>query len=324
MKPLLGSPSRMPGARVFSLLVLALAVVLGVVSPRSALAQGAPASADSPDEAKRKGDEAMVALRYQDALEHYQRAYEATKNPALLYNMGRAYEGLGEFPRALDALEEFSEKAPPELKARVPKLDELVRDVQSRVATLVLGSSVEGAEVRLGEKVVGRTKAGQVVLRVNAGKQRLVVSREGWFPFEKDVVLTGGKVETVEATLASRNESAVLRVTSPVDGASVAIDGKGVGMVPVETFVLAGTHRVALAREDYEPAETSVVVGAGEKKDVSVPMARKASVLSKWWFWTAVGVVAVGVTTSIIVLNTERDPDTGTIPPGQARAELRF
>lgn len=324
MKPLLGSPSRMREARLFSFFVLALAVVLGLATPRRAFAQGAAASADSPDEAKRKGDEAMVSLRYQEALEHYQRAYEATKSPALLYNMGRAYEGLGDFPRALDALEEFSTKAPADLKARVPKLDELLRDVQSRVATLVVGSSVEGAEIRLGEKVVGKTKAGQVVLRVNAGKQKLVVSREGYFPFEKDVMLVGGRVDTVDATLASRTQSAVLRVTSPVEGASVAVDGKGLGMVPVETFVLAGSHRVALSREDYEPTETSVVVGAGEKKDVSVTMAKKASILTKWWFWTAVGVVAVGVTTTVIVLNTERDPDTGTIPPGQARAELRF
>ena len=317
----------MPGARHLlarlACFVFALAVVTAM--PRAAFAQAtATATADSPDEAKRKGDEAMVALRYQDALDHYQRAYEATKSPALLYNMGRAYEGLGEFPRALDALEEFSDKAPAELKARVPKLEELVRDVRNRVATLVVGSSVEGAEIRLGEKVVGKTKPGQVVLRVNAGKQKLVVSRDGYFPFEKEMTLSGGKVDTVDATLASRTQSAVLRVTSPVDGASVAIDGKAIGTVPVESFVLAGTHRVALAREDYDPAETSVVVGAGEKKDVSVPLARKASIFTKWWFWTAVGVVAAGVTTTIVVLNTERDPDTGTIPPGQARAELRF
>lgn len=314
----------MPGARPFSILLVAIAIVLGVATPRAAFAQGAAAASDSPDEAKRKGDEAMVSLRYQDALEHYQRAYDATKNPALLYNMGRAYEGLGEFPRALDALEEFADEAPADLKARVPKLDELIRDVRNRVATLVVGAPVDGAEIRLGDKVVGKTKTGQVVLRVNAGKQRLVVSRPGYFPFEKELILSGGRVETVEAALASQTQSAILRVTSPVDGASVAIDNKGIGVVPVESFVLPGTHRVALAREDYEPAETSVVVAAGEKKDVAVPMARKASILTKWWFWTAVGVVAVGVTTTILVLDTERDADTGTIPPGQARAELRF
>lgn len=314
----------MPPARFVLALFVAVTLVLGVAAPRRASAEEAPASVETPDEAKRKGDEAMVALRYQDALEHYQRAYAATKSPALLYNMGRAYEGLGEFPRALDALEEFSDEAPADLKARVPKLDELVRDVRDRVATLVLGASVEGAEIRLGDKLVGKTKAGQVVLRVNAGKQRLVVSREGYFPFEKELALHGGKVETVDATLASRTSAAVLRVTSPVGGAAVSVDAKAVGVVPVETFVLAGPHKIALTREGYEPAETSVVMAAGEKKSVAVPMAAKASILEKWWFWTAVGVVAIGATTTVVLLSTEREADTGTIPPGQVRADLSF
>jgi hypothetical protein len=309
--------------RVLMVICLAFGILFGVAAvPRAAFAQDAARPTDTPEEAKRKGDEAMVALRYQDALAHYQRAYEATKSPALLYNMGRAYEGLAEFPKALDALEEFNEKAPAELKSRVSKLEELLRDVRNRVATLVVSCSVESADVRLGEKVIGRTRIGQTVIRVNAGKQRLVVSREGYFSFEKDLMLSGGKLETVEVTLASRSEAAVLRVTSPVEGASVALDGKPMGVVPVESPVLPGTHKVGVTREGYDDADTSVVVNAGERKDVAVPLAKKASLFTRWWFWTAVGVVAIGVTTTIIVLNTEKDADTGTIAPGQVRAEL--
>lgn len=305
--------------RVLIAICLAFAVLFGVLAvPRTAFAQGS----DTPDEAKRKGDEAMVALRYQDALTHYQQAYEATRSPALLYNMGRAYEGLAEFPKALDALEEFNDKAPPELKARVAKLDDLLRDVRNRVATLVVSCAVENAEIRLGEKVIGRTRIGQTVIRVNAGKQKLVVSRENFFPYERELLLSGGKVETVEATLASRAEAAVLRVTSPVDGAAVALDGRAMGIVPVESPVLPGTHKVAVTRDGYDPADTSVVVTAGERKDVTVPLAKRASIFTRWWFWTAVGVVAIGVTSTIVILNTEKDADTGTIAPGQVRADL--
>jgi hypothetical protein len=311
--------------RALAVIAVLLGIVVGMTFPRIAFAQNAPtASSDTPEEAKKKGDEAMVALHYQDALAQYQRAYEATKSPALLYNMGRAYEGLGDFPRALDALEEFNDKAPADLKARVTKLDELLRDIRNRVATLVVSSPVENAEIRLGDKVVGRTKAGQTVVRVNAGKQKVVISRDGYLPFEKELLLEGGKVETVEAVFAAHADTAVLRVTSPVEGASVVLDGKSMGVVPVESPVLPGTHRVALARDGYDEASTSVVVNAGERKDLSVPLAKKASIFAKWWFWTAVGVVVIGVTTTVIVLNTEKDPDSGTIAPGQVRADLRI
>jgi hypothetical protein len=308
--------------RRFFALLLTMTLLFGVGGV--ALAQNAPEAAGPGDDAKKKGDAAMVALHYQEALAWYRSAYEASKNPAILYNMGRAYEGLAEFPQALDALEEFNDKAPAELKARVPKLDELLRDVRSRVATIVVSSPVEDAEVRLGERFVGTTKAGQVIFRVNAGNQRLVVRREGYFPFEKDLTLTGGKIETIDAKLTTRASSGIIRVTSPVIGAAVSLDGHGIGTVPAESALAPGSHIVLLQREGYEPAQANVVLAAGERKDVDVPMAKRASILTKWWFWTVVGVVAAGTVATVIALTTEKSPDSGSIAPGQVKAELRF
>ena len=305
--------------------VMALVIVLTLL-PRAAWAQTVPSDsslpAGTPDEDKRHGDEAMIALRYQEALAYYRRAFEATKSPALLYNMGRAYEGLAEFPKALDALDEFTEKAPPELKARVPKLEELVNDVRRRVATMVVSVPVAGAEVRLGNKVLGNSKPGPNVYRVNAGPQTLVVSHRDYFPFERTLTLVGGQSESIEVVLASRSAEALLRVTSPVTGASVAIDGKSIGNVPAETPMKPGQHRIALSRDGYDAAETNVVLIAGERKDVDIPMAVHDSITKKWWFWTGIGVVLVaGGIATYIALTTEKDPSAGTIPPGTVKAE---
>ena len=308
-------------------LTLLLAFVMLLTSvPRAAWAQTVPGEASlpagTPDEDKRHGDEAMVALRYQEALAYYRRAFDATKSPALLYNMGRAYEGLAEFPKALDALEEFTDKAPPELKARVPKLDELVADVRKRVATMIISAPVSGAEIRLGNKVLGTTKPGQTVFRVNAGPQTLTVTHRDYFPFERPIALEAGKIETVDVVLASRSAEALLRVTSPVTGAAVAIDGKSVGNVPAELPMKPGQHRIALSRDGYDAAEASVVLIAGEKKDVDIPMAVHDTITKKWWFWTGIGVVLVaGGIATYVALTTEKDPSAGTIPPGTVKAE---
>ena len=315
-----------PLLRPLTLLLALVMLLTSMARPRAAWAQATPADsslpAGTPDEDKRHGDEAMVALLYQEALAYYQRAYDATKSPALLYNMGRAYEGLAEFPKALDALEEFTEKAPPELKARVPKLDELVADVRKRVATMIITAPVAGAEIRLGNKILGSTRPGQAIFRVNAGPQTLIVSHREYFPFERALVLGAGRVETVDVVLASRLVEGLLHVTSPVSGAAVAVDGKAMGNVPADVPVKPGQHKVALSRDGYDTAETNVVLAAGEKRDLDVPLAVHDSITKKWWFWTGIGVVLIaGGIATYAALTTEKDPSAGTIAPGTVKAE---
>ena len=301
--------------------ILCLSLAL-LTAPTAASAQQPPDAAASPDEAKRLGDEAMVALRYEDALAYYRRAYDANKSPALLYNMGRAYEGLADFPKALDALEEFTEKAPAGLKVRVPKLDSLLSDLRKRVATIIVSSPVTGAEVRLGNKVIGKTREGQTVLRVNAGAQLLSITHKDFFPFEKPLTLVAGKIETVDAQLSSRSAGALIVVTSPISGAQVSVDGISSGNVPAEVPTRPGQHLVSLRKDGYDPAEQSVVVIAGERKQVNLTMAVHETLTSKWWFWTGIGVVVAGAAAiTIVALTQEKTADSGTIPPGTVKAE---
>ena len=105
-------------------------------------------------------------------------------------------------------------------------------------------------------------------------------------------------------------------------GAAVAIDGKSMGNVPAELPMKPGQHRIALSRDGYDAAEASVVLIAGERKDVDVPMAVHDTITKKWWFWTGIGVVLIaGGIATYVALTTEKDPSSGTIPPGTVKAE---
>ena len=104
---------------------------------RSARAQEAdPATAARAAEIKKRGDGAMDAGRPADALSAYVEAYVLSKEPALLYNKGRALQALGEYPQALEELEAFDRTAPAELKARVPGLARMIGDLRARVTTV--------------------------------------------------------------------------------------------------------------------------------------------------------------------------------------------
>ncbi len=283
-----------------------------------------PAPPESPAEADRlktAGDAAMESLRYADALDSYERAYRLDPRPALLYNQGRALQALGRYPEALDKFEGFRDTAPEELRSRVPRLGELIAEVERRVGTLLLSVEPAGARVVIRERVVGMERRSRP-LRLTTGPASVEVSAPGHFAVEKILEVRAGEVQRLSIRLESISDRALLRVTSPVKGANVLVDGRSTGTVPVETMVRAGRRTIVVRRDGYEDAKTSAVLAAGESKEISVPLAEVPPITARWWFWTGLGVVVASGAAVTVALLTERDPDEGTIPPGKLPTPL--
>lgn len=111
---------------------------------------------------------------------------------------------------------------------------------------------------------------------------------------------------------------AFLEIESPVQGASISVDGKDVGEAPVERMVLnPGRHVITAKKSGYQSFETAEVLTSGETKSVVLALVIDApppvitqtetrpsddgeSVLEQWWFWAIVGgVVIVGAGVAI-------------------------
>lgn len=302
--------------------MLALCLALALPSPAHAdSTEPTSADAEQAAELKRKGDAAMETLQYADALAHYDAAWSLVEDPALLYNRARAHQMLGNFPQALELFEAFSIRAPAELRERVKVLDSLMAEVRARVSTLELSCNVRGARVLVRDKRLGTTPlAGP--LKLNAGRALVEVEAEGYFPWKRELDLRGGGSTRLEAKLASRRTTGVLIVTSPTAGARVTVDGRAAGNVPVDVVLGPGMHRIVVRRDGYEVAETSALVGTGEKKTISVPLEKTRPVTAKWWFWTGVGATVVGGTVLTVALLTEKSAPNGSIDPGQVSAPL--
>ncbi len=294
--------------------------------PMSVMAQGAEPSADDRARAtqlKQRGDSAIDSMRYGEAVEAYASAYAITKDPALLYNRGRALQALGDFPGALEALESFSAAASPELKARVPRLAELVAEVRSRVATVTLACNVEGARIVVRDRIVGTTPV-TGPLRFNAGAAAIEVTAEGYLPYTKNLDLPGGGTLSLDVTLLSKAKMSVLVLRAPVAGTTAIVDGKVVGNPPTEVVVEPGTHKILARAEGYADTETSAVVAAGEHRQFDLMLKQKPGVTSQWWFWTGLGVVVAGGAAITAAFLIERKPSQGDLPPGTVSAPIRF
>lgn len=316
----LRSPSRLLRARGC---VLACAGMLAWAGVANADEPAEPASdaPASPEETaaklKTEGDRAMDGLRYADAYDKYSAAYAIDPKPALLFNMGRALQAQNELPRALEKLEQFDKEAPEELKARVPGLAKLLQELRAKITTLSVASNVEGAQVFIDKTVVGTTPL--VDLKVLSGAVNIEVTKEGYFPYRKQVTLKGGGAQNLDVQLASRADQGLLIVNADVPRADVWVDGKRQGVTPFEAHVPAGTRALSLMHPDRADYETRVVVPAGGEKRLDIEM-EGPSVFSRWYFWGGVAVVVAAGAVITVALLTERPADSGTIEPGQIAA----
>ncbi len=287
-----------------------------------------PADAARAAETKKRGDAAMDTGNPTDAYAAYVEAYGITKEPALLYNKGRALQALGDFPRAIQELEAFDKAAPAELKQRVPGLQRMIAELRARVTTIAITCDTMRAQITLRDRHIATCPVTEPLVVVS-GHAKLAVTADGYFPYSKEVDLPPGGRSSFDVRLQSRATVGVLVVKSPVAGADVSIDGTGSGTVPTESFVGPGEHAVEVRRDGYQTAKTRAVIAAGERRELDIPLQTEGGLLSKWWFWTSVGVVVAGGVALIVALNVEKDPAPGTVPPGivtggLSRAGFRF
>jgi PEGA domain len=307
-------------------LCFALSVTTTALFVSPAFAQ-AP-SAEVKEQAKKlkaEADKAMDDIQYADALKKYSAAFELTHDPALIYNRARAYGALNQYPAAVAELERFAREAPPELKAKVPGLDQLLADFKNHTSQVTITCNVT-ANVLVRDISVG-TCPMNAPLVVNAGPASITVSAVDYITLKKDVVLEGSKSQTVDFSLEKQNPTTILVLHSTPDSATTSVDDKPAGVTPIDIPLTPGTHRLLLTHSGYKDLTTQVGIERGERKTLDLKL-DPSGVTSKWWFWTTVvlgvAVVAGGVVGLVYALTTEKSPDSGTIAPGQIKTPLTF
>ena len=287
-----------------------------VVTPEDRAAWAALEREEKARAAKARGDAAMDSGRPADALIAYEEAFGISPSAALLYNRARALEKLQQFPQALELIERFAREAEPALKAKVPKLDELVTSYRKKTCRLFILMEADGVEVRLGERILGRSPLPQPLVVSAGASQTLSVVSEAYFPISQQLALPGAGEVHVMLPLASRETKSVLRVTSSEVGAVATVDQGEHGNVPFDAVVTPGTHQVRLVKDGFLPALTSVLVRAGELRLVELGLQPEPRLFERWYFWAAVGVAVAAGAATAVAWSIERPAPRGTLNLG--------
>jgi hypothetical protein len=164
---------------------------------RSGAAWGADDNGGDPavEEARkhyRRGVEFYNDQSYAAALAEFRRAYEIAPNVNVLYNIGQLQFRLQDYAGALSTLLKYlsdgGSTVAPDRRSAVERDIERLRD---RVAYVEVRTSVDGADVLVGDAVVGRTPLSEPVL-TNIGRVHFSLRQAGREVATRDVDLAAG------------------------------------------------------------------------------------------------------------------------------------
>ncbi len=226
-------------------------------------------------------DDAVTAFDARDfarARESFERAYALRPNARVLRGMGIAALQLKKFAVAKRDLEAaLQDTRQPLTTAQRDEVTGLLSWMETHLGTLRVERHPTNARIALdGEPVSGH----EVI--VEPGSHRLAVTADGFERHEQSIQLHAGEQRKVDVVL----ERNAVEAAAPERSALSA---------------------KAAARAAPAPAPQPLAAGAPLRDDES------SSVVTSWWFWTAVGVaVAGGVATAVVLTSSDPAPSYQT------------
>lgn len=284
----------------------------------------------------RQGNQCLDKGDYEHAIEKFTQAYQRFPSPKILFSQGQALVGLNRPMEARRALQRFVAEATDVSPAHQAEARRLIAELEAKLGRIEVGSNREGALVLVDQVEEGKTPLPGPVF-AEPGPHTLTVQ---WQGEEKTL-----GIAVVAGALLSNQVSfdlkpAKVSVRSNRDGARVWVDGKDVGLVPLETSlsIPPGEHDLVLQYKN-EKLASHLALAEGEDKvvtlefsEVEAPLAAtlveppspSTRARTEWhrspWVWGAAGAVLVGVATTLVVVygrsTTYPSTNMGTHPIG--------
>lgn len=267
--------------RLRSTLAIALAVTL--VAP-SALAQqprplvpppGAPPPAAPPaapltiraqlsGDARDAWDRAQQLLRaknFEGGLVEFTRAYDLSKNPRVLFNVGICEKGLSHYARASMRFEQELREGDATLTDDEKReLREAIAIVRRYVTTVSVTSSEPGAHLLVDGFEIGVTPFKEPIT-VDVGHRELTLKKDGFVSQTKGIDVNAGVPAAVDFHLDALNKTGNVTVSiSGAPSATISMDGIDMGPAPFKGNVAVGRHTFEAKQFGYTTASQTVDV----------------------------------------------------------------
>ncbi|HEY7957791.1 MAG: PEGA domain-containing protein [Polyangia bacterium] len=310
------------------------AFLLTILAAAPVLAQKAPPTAPAPqvkpaenpaaaEEAKRHFQQAVALFNdgnFSAALAEFEAAYHSRPAPAVLYNIGLTQKALFRYTEAIDSLQRYLAESPALAPEQRAQTEELIREMQALLADVSLEITPPGATITIDGRLMGKAANAPFTLKLAAGNHSVEVAADGYRPEHRELMVTAGVPAKMRFQLAAIPRTGKVHIAASQPQAMVAIDGKPVGLAPLDVELPAGGHQLEVSAPKYNVHRSELVVAAGQNRSLEITLERPQHVYEKWYFWTPIAVVAAGAAVGLGVGLTSREgPLAGTLNPGAGK-----
>lgn len=255
-----------------------------IASESAALAQPAKKKTlreQLPPDAQKHWDTALALYQrnqWDGARTSFNAAYEASKNPRVLFNVAVCEKNLGRYARAIEVFKkeladgkgQLSNEEEADVKAQIQGLEQFV-------AQLTIDVSESGADIYVDDNKVG-TSPLPGPISVQLGERHLRATKVGFADARENIELKGGSSGQVTLKLAPMTKTSLVNVSviGPTN-AVVKIDGKEVGNAPYkgQVGVSAEPHQFSAEAPGFVPATQSAVVRENEALNLTLQLSEE-------------------------------------------------
>ena len=308
------------------------------------LSASTAAHADDTEQAReafRQGSALARDAQWGAALGAFERSAKLRASAGTTYNIAVCERALGQyvrarrtFQRALDERRsetDLPESSVADIERFLGEIDGLVGAIQVTLVPADAALAVDGQPLELVQPASGASvptllagtlpagpgkapPSGTFRVVLDPGTHVFVVSREGFADAVKSITVRPG--EKAKLDLAVERLPASLWVSANQRGAVVTVDALDIGVAPVELSRPAGKYHVIVRRPGFISYEVDAALQPGQKTELRAKLEpEKPSLLSRWWFWTAAGVVLAGAAVTTYAI-TRPEPERPPIDGG--------
>jgi hypothetical protein len=233
-----------------------VAVSFAVASvPTAAFAQPAPTAEEVQQAQARwsEGKAAFEAGNFEAARLAFKQAYSVLPHPAFLQNIGEAELRTGRMVEAARHLSQYLRTASSSATQREAAKKSLQKAAE-RLASVVVETNVDDAEVRVDDEVVGRSPLGSAVWYVDPGEHAVVIRKDGYAEGTGRVYVLSGETKPVTVALSA---------VSPVVGAGAVSAGRtDAGAEPGQAAGAASAVSASTGPGFFQPRTVVLIGGA--------------------------------------------------------------